>query len=87
MQSRTSLALFALLGLLVAAAAGGALIHFGRPDPAARPAQFVPVIQEASVGVLPFVNMSGDPEKEYFSDGISGQLRDALADMHGALVA
>jgi len=87
MQSRTSLALFALLGLLVAAAAGGALIHFRRPDPAARPAQFVPVIQEASVGVLPFVNMSGDPQKEYFSDGISGELRDALADMHGVLVA
>ena len=26
---------------------------------------------KASVCVLPFVNMSGDPEQEYFSDGIS----------------
>ncbi len=87
MQSRTSLALFALLGLLVAAAAGGALIRFGRPEPAPRPAQLIPVIQEASVAVLPFVNMSGDPQKEYFSDAISGELRDALADMQGVLVA
>jgi len=86
MQRRTSLALFAVLGLLVVAA-GGALIRFERPDPAPRPAQLISVIQEASVAVLPFVNMSGDPEREYFSDGISGELRDALADTQGVLVA
>jgi TolB-like protein len=85
MQRRTTL--FALLGLVVVAAAGGALIHFDRPDPAPRPAQLIPVIQEASVAVLPFVNMSGDPQKEYFSDAISGELSDALADMQGVLVA
>ena len=87
MQRRTSLVLFGLVGLLLMAAAGGALIHFGQPDPGPRPAQLVPVIQEASLAVLPFVNMSGDPQKEYFSDGISGELRDALADIQGVLVA
>src|SRR5580765_8062633 len=87
MQRRTSLALFALLGLLTMAAAGGALVYFQRPDPAPRPAQLVPVIQEASVAVLPSVNMSGDPQEEYFSDSISGELRDTLADMRGVLVA
>src|SRR3569832_2206919 len=87
MQRRTSLVLFGLVGLLLMAAAGGALIHFGQHDPGPRPAQLVPVIQEASLAVLPFVNMSGDPQKEYFSDGISGELRDALADIQGVLVA
>ena len=32
-----------------------------------------------SVAVLPFVNMSSDPEQEYFSDGISEEILNALA--------
>ena len=33
----------------------------------------------ASIAVLPFTNMSGDPEQEYFSDGISEDLITALS--------
>ena len=33
----------------------------------------------ASVAVLPFVNMSADPDQEYFSDGISEELLNLLA--------
>ena len=32
-----------------------------------------------SVAVLPFVNMSSDPEQEYFSDGISEEILNVLA--------
>src|SRR5208282_4600904 len=32
-----------------------------------------------SVAVLPFVNMSGDPKEDYFSDGVSEELLNALS--------
>jgi len=35
--------------------------------------------EKASIAVLPFVNMSSDPEQEYFSDGISEELLNLLA--------
>jgi serine/threonine-protein kinase len=36
-----------------------------------------------SVAVLPFANMSGDPANEYFSDGISEEIINALAQLPG----
>ncbi len=35
--------------------------------------------ERLSIAVLPFVNMSGNPENEYFSDGISEELLNVLA--------
>ena len=40
-----------------------------------------------SIAVLPFVNMSSDPEQEYFSDGISEELLNGLAKINGLKVA
>jgi TolB-like protein/Tfp pilus assembly protein PilF len=40
-----------------------------------------------SVAVLPFVNMSGDPNQEYFSDGISEELLNALSRLDQLQVA
>lgn len=37
------------------------------------------VVKGSSVAVLPFDNFSGDPEKAYFSDGLSEELRATLA--------
>ena len=42
---------------------------------------------ERSIAVLPFVNMSGDSENEYFSDGISEEILNVLAQTPGLKVA
>jgi len=42
---------------------------------------------ENSIAVLPFVNMSSDPEQEYFSDGITEEILNRLAGVHGLQVA
>ncbi len=39
-----------------------------------------------SIAVLPFTNMSGDPEQEYFSDGITEDIITALSRLHWFLV-
>lgn len=41
----------------------------------------------ASVAVLPFVNMSGDKDNEYFSDGLSEELLNVLAKVNALKVA
>ena len=41
---------------------------------------------EKSIAVLPFVNMSADPENEYFSDGISEEILNALTRVDGLQV-
>jgi len=45
------------------------------------------VTNERTIAVLPFVNMSPDPEQEYFSDGISEELLNLLAQVPGLRVA
>jgi len=42
---------------------------------------------EPSIAVLPFVNMSADPEQEYFSDGISEEILNVLVRVKGLKVA
>ena len=43
--------------------------------------------QGTSIAVLPFVNMSSDPEQEYFSDGIAEELLNVLSRVPGLTVA
>jgi adenylate cyclase len=65
----------------IAAALSGLLKNVARSEAAA------PSEHPASVCVLPFLNMSGDPEQEYFSDGLSEELLNQLAQMRGLRVA
>jgi serine/threonine-protein kinase len=64
-----------LAGAMVAAIAGLAAYLVSRPGARARPA--------ASIAVLPFVNLSRDPDQEFFADGLSEELLDLLAKVPG----
>src|SRR4029079_1706957 len=44
-------------------------------------------VSPKSVAVLPFVNMSGDPKNEFFSDGITEEILNALAQIADLKVA
>lgn len=41
---------------------------------------------EASIAVLPFANLSGDPAQAYFADGLAEELRSALGQIPGVKV-
>jgi TolB-like protein len=47
--------------------------------PAPQPAAALPLPDKPSLAVLPFENMSGDPEQEYFADGIVEEITTAIA--------
>ena len=54
-----------------------------RPESADPP----PAAPESSIAVLPFANLSQDVENEYFSDGLSEEIRNQLARVSGLRVA
>ena len=64
-----------------------------RIEPAAKPstessaAVEEPAPNKRSIAVLPFVNMSADPENEYFADGLSEELLNQLAQIPDLQVA
>jgi TolB-like protein/Tfp pilus assembly protein PilF len=58
-----------------------------RPPAEARPAAAEPAAPEnPSIAVLPFTNMSGDAETDYFADGMAEEIITALARCGGILV-
>ncbi len=58
------------------------------PEPVAEAQPEAPAeAQLPSIAVLPFVNMSSDPEQDYFADGISEEILNSLARVSGLKVA
>jgi TolB-like protein/Tfp pilus assembly protein PilF len=58
----------------------------GLPEKAPEQDKPLPLPDKPSIAVLPFDNMSGDPEQEYFSDGITEDIITNLAKISGLLV-
>jgi TolB-like protein len=50
------------------------------------PQQGLPIPDRPSIAVLPFTNLSGDPEQEYFADGIVEDITTALSRMRWLFV-
>jgi TolB-like protein len=58
-----------------------------KAEPEQTASQETPAKSNNSIAVLPFVNMSADPDQEYFSDGISEEILNALAKVKELKVA
>ncbi|HTS51828.1 MAG TPA: winged helix-turn-helix domain-containing protein [Burkholderiales bacterium] len=73
--------------------ASGADVHVEAPSRSELPANVAPTRAVVfsppphSIAVLPFVNMSGDKEQDYFSDGLSEELLNDLSRINGLQVA
>ena len=80
-------------GLLLIAGTFATVQYLSRPPLSPQSSALVtqaqpalPLPDKPSIVVLPFKNMSSDPEQEYFSDGITEDLTSALSKLSGLFV-
>jgi TolB-like protein/Flp pilus assembly protein TadD len=75
----------AAVALVVASGAAGLWYHQSRPDfePPAVAKMPRPLPGKPSIAVLPFTNIGGDPEQEYFADGMTDDLITDLSKVSG----
>ena len=81
---------YAAAAVVIIAVAGGVAwwLKPWAPDvePASVEKMAFPLPDKPSVAVLPFTNMSGDPEQEYFADGITDDIITDLSKIRGLFV-
>ncbi len=82
---------WAIGAAVVAAVIGGGLLAWLQPwapefGPVSDNQVALPQQDKPSIAVLPFNNMSGDPEQEYFADGMTDDLITDLSKVSGLLV-
>jgi adenylate cyclase len=91
-RRRWNIGIFSLTGLAIIAATVILVQHVSikaPPSHASIPAQQKPALtlpDKPSIAVLPFINLSGDPKQDYFSDGITDYLITDLSRLPGLFV-
>jgi adenylate cyclase len=77
----------AMAAIIILVMVAGVLISWNiylhqskRIEPASVEKMAFPLPDKPSIAVLPFVNMSGDPQQEYFVDGITNDIITALSE-------
>jgi TolB-like protein/class 3 adenylate cyclase/Flp pilus assembly protein TadD len=84
-RTRTRLAV--LCGLLLLALAGiAAVLHPWQPDGEKAETVALPLPDVPSIAVLPFANLSDDPQQGYFADGMAEDLMTDLSRVPGLFV-
>jgi adenylate cyclase len=61
-------------------------VSLAEPPVSQQPVEFPPLREKPSIAVLPFDNMSGDQEQEYFADGITEDIITEISKLSGLLV-
>ena len=85
-RARKSLAFALLLAAIASLAAASYLALQLRSQTVQETTAVSPEAERPSIAVLPFDNLSGDPEQEYFADGISEDLTTDLSRISGLFV-
>ena len=86
--SRVRAAAGGIAGLFLVTGGLVAWLQPWQPDmePASIARMALPLPDKPSIAVLPFTNMSGDPEQQYFADGIADDLITDLSKVSGLFV-